>query len=239
LRAAALGRTGDYPEAIAVYDDLLAEYPTQPKIWMSQGHALKTVGRQAEAVAAYRRAIEQLPSLGEAYWSLANLKTFRFEAAEIAAMRDQLARDDLTDEDRFHLDFALGKALEDAGDFAASFAHYQAGNALRRRDLDYDPDEASEHVRRCKALFTNAFFAERAGQGSPAPDPVFVVGLPRSGSTLIEQILSSHSQIEGTMELPDLGVMARRLGSRRRMAGSDYPENLAALSPAELAALGE
>src|SRR6185369_12727668 len=119
--------------------------------------------------------------------SLANLKTVRFTDDDVAAMRRQLARVDLAEEDRFHLDFALGKALEDAADYAGSLAHYAAGNALRRKGLAYDAEETTGHVRRSKALLTAGFFAERAGQGAPAPDPIFVVGLPRAGSTLIEQ----------------------------------------------------
>jgi predicted Zn-dependent protease len=240
LKGAALSRIGEYDEAIAVYGGVLQDYPGQPKVWMSYGHALKTVGRQADCIAAYRKSLELAPSLGEAWWSLANLKTVRFDAQDAAVMARELTRSDLSDEDRFHLDFALGKALEDAADYAAAFEHYAAGNALRRQTLDYDADDTSDHVSRSKALFTQAFFAERAGQGADSPDPIFIVGLPRAGSTLIEQILSSHSQVEGTQELPDIIALARRIGGKagaeRR---SDYPEALAALPPEELKALGE
>ncbi|MBS0408439.1 MAG: sulfotransferase [Proteobacteria bacterium] len=240
LRAAALTNVGDYEDSIACYRSVLADYPRQPKGWMSLGHALKTVGRQAEAIDAYRRSIEQLPSLGEAYWSLANLKTVRFEAADLDAMRAQLARDDLAEEDRFHLHYALGKALEDAGDYEASFRHYADGAALRRHALHYDADETTRAVRRAKAFFTPSLFAERAGTGCPAPDPIFVVGLPRAGSTLVEQILASHSAVEGTMELPDIIAMARRLGGRRVQGDETaYPEILADLDGEALRALGE
>ena len=240
LRAAALSRIGEYEAAIDTYQGVLADFPAQPKAWMSYGHALKTVGRQGDCIDAYRRAIDQLPSLGEAWWSLANLKTFRFTSADIAAMSAQLERADLAEEDRFHLNFALGKALEDAGQDEAAFAHYAAGNAQRRAGLEYDPDETTAHVTRSKAVFTPAFFAARQGAGSDAPDPIFIVGLPRSGSTLIEQILSSHSQVEGTMELPDLISIAKRLGEKRKRSDtSTYPEMLAELDPAELRALGE
>jgi tetratricopeptide (TPR) repeat protein len=239
LHAAVLARLGEYERAIEVYADVLAAYPNQPKGWMSYGHALKTVGRQADSIAAYRRSIELLPSFGEAYWSLANLKTFHFTADDIAAMRAQLARGDLASEDRFHFHFALGKAFEDAGDAAGAFEAYAQGNALRRAGIDYDADENAAHVRRSKALFTRAFFAARAGGGDPAPDPIFVVGLPRSGSTLVEQILASHSQVEGTQELPDIGAIANRLSGRKaRGQPSLYPEALAELSPDELRALG-
>ncbi|MET0272299.1 MAG: sulfotransferase [Phenylobacterium sp.] len=239
LKAAALSRIGEYDQAIAIYGDVLKHHPGQPKVWMSYGHALKTVGRQADCIAAYRKSLDLAPSLGEAWWSLANLKTVRFTDEDAAVMRRELARTDIADEDRFHLEFALGKALEDAADYAAAFAHYAAGNALRRQTLDYEADDTSDHVRRSKAVFTTAFFAQRAGQGSAAPDPIFIVGLPRAGSTLIEQILSSHSQVEGTQELPDIIALARRIGGKgsaeRRSA---YPEALAGLSADELAALG-
>src|SRR5262249_49572753 len=155
---------------------------------------------------------------GEAYWSLANLKTFRFTDADLATMRTQLARTDLIDEDRYHFDFAMGKALEDAGDYASSFQHYAQGNDRRRRGIRYEASELSEHVRRSQEVLTRDFFAARAGVGSPAPDPIFVVGLPRAGSTLIEQILSSHPLVEGTMELPDVMSIARELGERKTRA---------------------
>ncbi|WP_052507708.1 tetratricopeptide repeat-containing sulfotransferase family protein [Sphingomonas hengshuiensis] len=238
LKAAILVRIGDYPQAIALYRGVLADLPEQPRVWMSLGHALKTVGQMPESIAAYRTSIAQLPSLGESWWSLANLKTFRFADADIAAIREQLARDDLGDEDRFHFDFALGKALEDRADYAASFAHYDAGNRRRRAGLAYDPDELTEQVARARALFSPDFFAARPG-GDPAPDPIFVVGLQRSGSTLVEQILSSHPLIEGTMELPDLTGIVRQLAGRRlRGEGSYYPEVLAELTPDARAALG-
>jgi cytochrome c-type biogenesis protein CcmH/NrfG len=240
LKAAALGRIGEYDQAIELYGAVLKDQPRQPKVWMSLGHALKTVGRQAEAVEAYRRTIALAPQMGEAWWSLANLKTVGFADADVATMAAQLKRADLTDEDRFHLEFALGKAREDAGAFEASFGHYERGNALRRQGLDYEADETTDQARRAKALFTGDFLAARAGQGCPAPDPIFIVGLPRAGSTLIEQILSSHSQVEGTQELPDIIAMARRLGGRAKRASEGrYPEVLADLSADDMRALGE
>ncbi len=239
LQAAALGQLGQYDRAILVYEQLLADYPAQPKAWMSMGHALKTVGRQADSVAAYRRCLDLLPSLGEAWWSLANLKTVRFSEDDLAAIRTQLARTDIGEEDRFHLDFALGKALEDAGDYEPSFAAYARGNDLRRAGLDYDADETHRHLVRSRALFTPAFFAAREGWGDDAPDPVFILGLPRAGSTLVEQILASHSAIEGTMELPDMPALAKRLGGRsRRDADSAYPDVLSEMDADGLQALG-
>ena len=240
LKAAVLGQLGEYGEAIGLYEDVLAAYPEQPKAWMSYGHALKTVGRQADGVDAYRQAIARQPNLGEAWWSLANLKTVRFTPADLEAMSSQLDRADLGDEDRFHLHYALGKALEDAARYRQSFEHYEKGAVLRSTRLGYDAEKTSENLRRAKALFTPAFFAERAGLGCPAPDPIFIVGLPRSGSTLVEQILASHSQVEGTMELPDIIAISRRLGGRRAKGDvSTYPEVLAGLDGDALAALGQ
>jgi tetratricopeptide (TPR) repeat protein len=240
LKAAVLGRIGEYEESIEIYADVLATYPRHAKIWMSYGHALKTAGREPQSVAAYRKSIELLPGFGEAYWSLANLKTFRFTPAEVDAMRAQLQRSDLSPEDRFHFHFAIGKALEDAGVFAESFEHYAKGNSLRRAGTHYSPDENSAHVRRSKAIFSTQFFAHRTGFGAAAPDPIFIVGLPRAGSTLLEQILSSHSAVEGTMELPDIIAMAKHLGGRTIKAhASKYPEILASLSEQECRELGE
>lgn len=210
LKAAALGRIGDYDEAIGLYEQVLAKAPEQPKVWMSYGHVLKTVGRQAEAISAYRRAIEVRPGLGEVWWSLANLKTVKFDEADIAAMEAALTGPGLSEDDRLHLDFALGKAYEDQGDAAASFRHYAAGNALRHRQLGYDAGETDAQVARMKTLYTADFFAEREGWGCPAGDPIFILGMPRAGSTLIEQILASHSEVEGTMELPDIPALSAR-----------------------------
>ncbi|HLY55166.1 MAG TPA: sulfotransferase [Stellaceae bacterium] len=240
LKAAASVQIGNYGEAIRIYEDLLRDYPAQSKGWMSYGHALKTEGRTQEGIAAYRRSIAEEPNLGEAYWSLANLKTFRFEPEDVAAMEAQLARAELGDDDRLHLHFALGKALEDVAEDEAAFRHYEEGNRIRRRQLEYDPDETTERVERVKRLFTESFLAARDGWGSPAPDPVFIVGLPRSGSTLIEQILASHSAVEGTMELPDMPAIAKELGGRhKRKDPSLYPEILADLPAERLAGLGE
>ena len=240
LMAAALARLGESQHALDFYEAVLKDYPNQPKAWMSYGHTLKVVGRQDDSIAAYRKSITQLPSLGEAWWSLANLKTFRFTADDVAAMEKTLARTDISEEDRYHLHFALGKALEDEARYADSFAHYEKGNALRKKRVAYDEDESADQVRRARALFTPEFFRERAGSGSPARDPIFIVGLPRSGSTLIEQILSSHSEVEGTMELPDIMSIAGRLGARKRRGEpTAYPEKLAELTRDDFAQLGE
>jgi tetratricopeptide (TPR) repeat protein len=239
LRAAVLARTGDTQAALDLYAAVLADFPQQPKAWLSYGHALKAVGRVADSIAAYRTALAQLPSLGEAWWSLANLKTLAFGADDIAAMQRALTLPELTAEDRYHVHFALGKALEDAAAYPASFEHYAQGNALRRTELRYDAAEISAHLQRSRALFTREFFAARAGSGNPAPDPIFIVGLPRSGSTLLEQILSSHSAVEGTSELSDILSLASRLGGKSgKGVASPYPEALATLDHSALGALG-
>ena len=240
LTAACLGLVGEYERAIAIYEALLAEHPVQPKIWMSFGHALRTAGRRDGAIAAYHRCLAQAPGLGEAYWSLANLKTAPFTPEQEAAMRGQLADGSAAAEDRLHFHYALGKALEDRGDYAESFRHYAEGARLRRAERPYDAAEGHDQMLRSKALFSEAFFAERAGGGSSAPDPIFIVGLPRAGSTLIEQILASHSVVEGTMELPDIPTLARRVGRPgSRVEGPRYPEALADLDAATRITLGE
>jgi tetratricopeptide (TPR) repeat protein len=240
LLAAILGRIGEYGRAIEVYEGVLAEYPKHPNAWMSYGHALKSAGRREDSIAAYRRSIEFKPDFGESWWSLANLKTFLFDEADVAAMRAQLARDDLAPADRYHFHFALGKALEDQGLWEESFSHYAEGNRLRQAQVNYDSDENASQVARSKALFSRGFFTERQGFGAVAADPIFIVGLPRSGSTLLEQILSSHSAVEGTMELPDVIAIARVLGERKnRSQESRYPDVLATLGAAEFCALGE
>lgn len=229
LKAAALGRIGGFDEAIALYEQVLSAAPRQPKVWMSYGHMLKTVGRQADGVAAYRKAIEISPALGEVWWSLANLKTVKFTVDDIAAMQAALARNDISDEDRFHLDFALGKAFQDAEESAASFMHYEAGNKLRRTKIMYDADETSSFVDALIETFTPELVERMKGAGHEAPDPIFVLGMPRAGSTLVEQILSSHSEVEGTSELPDIPALAR---------GKDYPANLARMTPESARELG-
>ena len=164
LKAAILARIGDIEQSIDLYKAVTREYPNNPKVWMSFGHALKTGGHQDEAIGAYRRSLQLAPQLGETWWSLANLKTFSFSAADLESMQAQLQRTDLTREDRFHFHFAIGKALEDARQYEASFEHYEKGNAQRRELIPYDRQETTGHVRRSKALFTPEFFAQRAGE---------------------------------------------------------------------------
>jgi tetratricopeptide (TPR) repeat protein len=240
LQAAILDRLGEFDHAIEIYAGLLDESPDQPKLWTSYGHTLRAAGRQGDSIAAYQKAIEYSPESGEAWWSLADLKTFTFSAEEIDEIRRQLDRTDLSDDDRSHFEFTLGKVLEDAGDYRGSFEHYAEGNRLRRRMNPYDAAQLTTGVQRSKAMFTPAFFADRADCGSASRDPIFIVGLPRSGSTLLEQILASHSAVEGTMELPDMLAIVRELG--RRDSGSrtwHYPEVLSSLESDEFRKLGE
>jgi tetratricopeptide (TPR) repeat protein len=230
LKAATFGRLGDFDEAIRLYEDVLARAPNQPKVWLSYGHMLKTVGRQDEGIAAYRKGIALKPTLGEAWWSLANLKTVKFSEDDVAAMEQALQAPGLSDEDRFHLDFALGKAMHDAGRADEAFAHYSAANALRLKSQPYDPAKLTATVDRCIDKFTSDAFAQRQG-GCDSAEPIFIVGMPRAGSTLIEQILSSHSKVEGTSELADIPALARKAGA--------YPGGALEVSPDKRRELGE
>ena len=240
LKAVVLATIGDYQESLEIYADVLAKHPEQAKIWMSYGHALATAGQMKESIAAYRRCIALAPTLGEAYYSLANLKTFRFEPSDVETMRTHLQGEGISKEDRAHFHFAVAKALEDSRDYAESFEHYAQANKLRLVQVGWDPDLITTLVRRSKSLFTKDFFAMRKDFGAPEADPIFIIGLPRAGSTLIEQILSSHSSVEGTMELPDIMAMAAKLGGKRLAdAEWSYPDVLARLNADECRALGE
>jgi tetratricopeptide (TPR) repeat protein len=239
LKATVLVQLARYEAAIGVYDAMLARAPINPRGWIRYGHVLRTVGRSADCIAAYRQAATLEPSFGEAWWSLANLKTFRFRPDDVAVMETALSRSDLRGEDRFYFHIALGKAAEDDRQYRFAFEHYASGNAIRRAQVRWDAEGNREHVAECRRLLTESFFADRHGVGCKAADPIFIVGLPRSGSTLIEQILASHSQVEGTMELPDIEAIAWRLGEMFPGKGAaGYLSALAALSPARIAALG-
>ena len=231
---------GQQERAVALYRDLLADGVTNPAdihLWL--GHALKTLGQLPDAIAAYRAACAARPDFGDAWWSLANLKTYRFTDAEVAAMQAAEAAPATAPQDKIHLGFALGKALEDRAEYAASWAHYTAANAQQRSVSRYRPEvietNAAEQIRVC----TPAFFAAREGWGDPARDPIFVLGLPRSGSTLIEQILASHPVVEGTQELPDIQRIVLELQGRDPdLDAPRYPAALADLTRAECAAFG-
>jgi tetratricopeptide (TPR) repeat protein len=205
---------------------------------MSHGHILKTVGRQEDSIAAYRAALAAEPALGEVWWSLANLKTVRFSDEDVGAMEAALESGATSGEDRYHLHFALGKAMEDAARWEESFRHYAEGNRLRKAELDYDMADMRGLVDRIIARFTPDFLAARARQGHPARDPIFILGMPRAGSTLTEQILASHPMVEGTMELPDIPAMALREGREGGGGPLGWTDALADMTPERLAALG-
>ncbi len=240
LKAAILARLREYGEAIEICENLVDEDPGQITVWTSLGHMLKTVGRRTESANAYRKAIAQAPHFGEPYWGLASLKTLEFTRPELEAMHTQLARPGLNDEDRIHFNFAIGKALEDKAEFADSFRHYADGNRLCRKHRRYNADELSDYVRRCIALFTPGFFAGRSSSGASTPEPIFILGLPRTGSTLVEQILSSHSSVEGTMELPDIAAITMSLEEWKPAPNETrYPEVLENLEEDTLRELGD
>lgn len=240
FKCSVLVRKGDHQQALQLYEKLLKGYPRHAAAHSYFGHALKTVGRVDDAISAYRRSIELSPSVGEAYWSLANLKTFRFTDDDIADMRKRFQPETGDPDDQGHLAFALGKAFEDRKDFDQSFDYYEQGNLIRgRHHRHHVRKNVFDTARQIRTLDAD-FFAARKNVGCAAPDPIFVVGLPRSGSTLLEQILASHSRVEGTAELPDIIAISRKLGNvtRENPAGK-YPEILAELEPERFKELGE
>lgn len=231
---------GDYEGALAVFDEVLETLPNDPTTFVSRGHALKTSGNTPAAIASYRAAISSQPLHCEAYYSLANLKTYRFQEEELAAMRSLVDSPELSMMDQVYLNFALGKAHEDAADYQAAFDYYARGNDLKKAQVHYEAIDTRQEFEDQKAACVPELFAAQAGAGCQAPDPVFIVGLPRAGSTLLEQILSSHSQVDGTLELPNILSLAGRLRRQGRATGNKpYPENLADLSAEELAKFGE
>ena len=231
-------QVSDFDRAFELFDAVLAQIPHDPATLTSKGHALKTVGQSDSAVASYRAAIAAKPDHGDAYYALANLKTYKFDSQEIDAMRAQVDRSDLAFMDRVHICFALGKALEDREDFKASFHHYNEGNTLKRAQTRYSADAMTRELTAQMDACTPELFAKHAGAGHNAQDPIFILGLPRAGSTLLEQILASHSEIDGTLELPNILALAHRL--RGRKAGqSRYPEILHDLTVDQLTKFGE
>ena len=234
LLSAALVRSSGHEAAIPIYEALLKPWPHQPNLQLLYGHALKAAGRQADAVVAYRRCIAMLPGFASAWLSLADLKTHRFTEAELAVLSAQIASNQADPTDQSKLHYALGQALEAGSQYEAAFTHYATGARLRRDTLAYDPGSTTRLVDESCRLLTADFFAARHGWGSPSEAPIFIVGLPRSGSTLVEQILASHPEVEGTSELPDIGEIARDLAAQR-----PYPAILAALDDAACRQLGE
>jgi len=238
LEAAAAVGLGEFERALDLYRALLVGGSEDADAYLSMGHAQKTLGQTASAIDSYHRAAELRPDFGDAYWSLANLKTYRFGADEIARMERAVSGACLVD--RYHLCFAIGKALEDEGKFAESFHYYQLGNELKRPECRYRAELIERNTQQQIEVCTPAFFASRRGWGCAAPDPVFIVGLPRSGSTLLEQILASHSQVEGTQELPNIQQIVSRLhGFGPENENPRYPGVLAGLAADDFAKLGE
>ena len=231
---------GDHAQALRTYRELAEATPENPVLHLSIGHALKTLGRQPEAIDSYRQAATVQPDFGDAHWSLANLKTYRFTDPEIAQMRAHETAPTTQLIDRYHLCFALGKALEDRAEYEEAFHYYMRGNALKKTECRYDPDVLERGLRRQASVCTQEFLASRHGQGCDRPDPIFIVGLPRAGSTLIEQILASHSKVEGTMELADIPRLVQRLqGHESQPLESRYPTVLTTLTPEQLKRFGE
>jgi tetratricopeptide (TPR) repeat protein len=253
LYAAACVGLGEHEPAIALFRQLLAASPGSADLQVSLGHSLKTIGRQNDATESYQMAAAARPGFGDAWWSLANLKTYRFSRDEIARMRAEEAAPAAHLVDRYHLCFALGKAFEDRKEYAESWQYYERGNALKRTESRYHPDITEANTRKQIEVCTAQFFAARVGAGVPDPDPILVVGLPRSGSTLIEQILASHSQVEATQELSDIqrivvdlrapGMPGKqaRLGdpSLHTEKDNSYPSVLMELTHEDLRGLGK
>ena len=232
-------QSGDYDSAITMFDRVLGQLPGDPITLTSKGHAYKTCGRYDDAVAAYRDALASTPQYGEAYYALSNLKIYTFDDDEIARMKDHENNPGLPFNDRIHLCFALGKAYEDRQAFETSFRYYERGNRLKKLQTTYDAGRMSEDLRAQRSVCTSDFFAERHAVGHDAPDPIFVVGLPRAGSTLLEQILSSHSLVDGTLELPNVLSLSQRLRREGQRSGADaYPKILDTLDAGDFAEFG-
>lgn len=240
LRGAILIGLGDFTRALPAYEHLLKAFEPRPMVALSYGHALKTVGRIEDAVASYRHSIALRPSFGDAYWSMANLKTFRFEDDDITAMRLNIEKKSGGREDHFHLCFALGKALDDRGEYAESFRYYKMGNDLKIPLERYSADATTETIEASIAHCTPSLFAAKGDCGDPACDPIFIVGMPRAGSTLLEQIIASHSQVDGTKELVEITAISQRLNGKYKATDKAlYPAILADLSPQQLTEIGQ
>ena len=239
LRATILRDLGRQEEEVAILEQLVATQPRPESFRVRLGHALRTLGRTAEAVATYRAVIAEAPYEGTTWWSLANLKTMKFDDQDIAQMEQGLTLPQSTVVNRIRLSFALGKAFEDRREPEKAFRHYDEGNRLRQNIVTYKPEKIQNWVDQAEAAYKPEFFAERAGAGFPANDPIFVVGMQRSGSTLVEQILDSHPLIEGTAELTEFPTIVREQGEVAHRRGISFFEHLKRMSPEELGALGQ
>ncbi|MBT8472238.1 MAG: sulfotransferase, partial [Marinicaulis sp.] len=231
--------TGNFEDALALFEDILRQMPDDAPTLVSRGHALKTYGRSDDAVMSYQAAYRVRRDLGDAYYGLANLKTYRFSDEEVRLMREQEAGGRLTYASRIQLCFSLGKALEDREEFEAAFGYYERGNDLKRAQCRYDADQMTAELKTQAQACTKEHLERQGNKGHPASDPIFIVGLPRAGSTLLEQILASHSQVDGTFELPNILAMAHRLRRGKRADGSSsYPLALSEIAPEQLSELG-
>jgi tetratricopeptide (TPR) repeat protein len=240
LFATTLVGLGEHERAVELYRELLVDAPRASELHLSVAHSLKTLGRQRESIDAYHLAAAARPNFGDAYWSLANLKTYRFEDAEIDRMRNEESASGTPLIDRYHLCFALGKALEDRAKYPESWLYYERGNSLKRSESRYRPEILENNTRQQIEVCSREFFRRRAGVGAQNSDPIFIVGLPRSGSTLIEQILASHSTVEGTQELADIPRMVLELQGRNPDVDKPrYPGALVGLELEEFRRLGE
>ena len=232
-------QTGDYEKAVSLFDQVLKDAPNDPATLTSRGHALKTWGRSEEAVASYKRAVQAAPNHGDAWYALANLKTYTFSEEELDRMRRQEDAPGQPLQNRINLCFAIAKALEDRGAYDEAFSYYARGNAMKKHQTRYTSEQMEAEFEAQKAACTPALFEAQAGKGASSPDPIFIVGLPRAGSTLLEQILASHSQVDGTLELPNILAISHSLRGRNKTAeGSRYPANLHELEADTLAELG-
>jgi tetratricopeptide (TPR) repeat protein len=234
MEAQLVGTLGMHEEQIRLYQQMARQESDKAGLWVSLANALKTIGRTAEAVKALQRAIKVEPTHGDAWWTLANFKSYRFSTPDIRAMTRAL-HSRLSPEDSLHIHFALGKAYEDRGEYEASFSHYSAGNAIRADGFSQDQKSVSTVVDDWLDTLTPEFFSRGQGFGNPSPDPIFVVGLHRSGSTLVEQILASHPLIEGTTELSAMNNIRDRL---ERSSGLGAAAAVATLDPSEFADIG-
>lgn len=231
---------GRFDEAIEIYDRVIPQVTDPAMVHLLKAHALKTIDQSEQAITAYRAAYENKPGFGDAYWSLANLKTYRFTDLEVEAMLTSVAEPNLSPVDHVHLNFALGKHFEDGKDFEQAFAFYQQGNNLKQRQIGYDGELLSQRLNLQTTVCDDVLFKQRKNSGCQAPDPIFIVGLPRSGSTLLEQILASHPQVDGTQELPNIAAFAFELDGRRRLQDApQYPACLTSIPNSELAAMGQ
>ena len=240
LYTSAIVGLGEHEKAVTLYRELLADAPQPADLHLSIAHSFKALGKQQESIESYRAAAAARPGFGDAYWSLANLKTYRFTEGEIARMRDAEESSSIAPADRYHLCFALGKAFEDQAQFSESWLYYERGNALKRAESRYRPEVLETNTRKQIEVCTREFFAQRDGFGAAAADPIFILGLPRAGSTLLEQILASHSQVEGTQELADIPRTVLSLQDRvPDLNNPRYPGILAQMPAEDFLRLGE